>query len=62
MVTVKIVQLQMAKLELGAPKLVFPEHWEGNGSGRVNDLSEEGEATHPGRGEASYSSQDPSSF
>lgn len=53
MVTVKIVQLQMAKLELGAPKLVFPEHWEGNGSGRVNDLSEEGEATHPGRGKAS---------
>ena len=42
MIAIKIVQLQIAKLEMGAPKLegpvnewVFTKHREGRGRGRV---------------------------
>lgn len=54
MIGIKIIQLQMAKSELGVPKLVHSEHEEGSGRGGVYGLSGEAGTAHPGRGKASW--------
>lgn len=57
MIVIKIVQPQMAKLEMGAPKLegainqyVLTEHREENGSGGVYGLPGEGKRSTPRSG------------
>ena len=69
MIAIKIVQLQTARLEMGAPKLeglinqyVFTEYGKEKGRGSVNGLSGEGERSTPKKGETSWRSQALSSF
>ena len=49
MIGTKIIQLQMAKSELGAPKLVHSEHEEGSGrGGLLVCLGKQGQHTQEG--------------
>lgn len=57
MTGIKIIQLQIAKSELGAPTLVHSERGEGSGRGGVYGLSREAGAANPGRGKASWRSR-----